>query len=547
MRSFITVLSLVIFTATASSADQSFSLTPSIMKTISINTSETKTLKLFGVPWSDYSRGLLKFNLDSIEYNKFRKVKKASLCFVVTNNDNPTNSPCNIAMLKTVWDDTATWRHAKGKDKWPSKQGYSNIDYAGNNSYRLKSMIPKGAKQVEFDVTDIVNAWLYQGMRNNGILLRLGKTVFGKPNLGKWNIILEKPLLKIEMTGTPPSPNDLKSQTLRFFPSAILPPVREPYIFLVFSGPPLNFPGSILNTGSNKTFFPSHGKLGLQWFFGPQCKYWKTPEAVITSYKKVAHNPAALGIHIDEWQHKKKHQMRIKASIEGIITAKKINPALYTLVYWRGENTIKPLTELKLPDLLVVEVYSHLRKRLKWGPVDLKSGKKRLDLARKYGIIEQTIVLLGEFMPAKDLKLAWTPEALEHEVKSYRKIAPESPGMGIYNSNAAPEMATLADKYFRKYFVAPAPELKISSPVMQAIIDYPHVEITAEAKAKNSAKIIRYDWFIDNRLVAKTKENKYIWDARGVKPGKHFITIHAIDSKWNRSSAQITVTVKDLK
>ena len=157
---------------------------------------------------------------------------------------------------------------------------------------------------------------------------------------------------------------------------------------------------------------------------------------------------------------------------------------------------------------------------------------------------ERTIAMLGLFPPASKLKQAWTLEDLENEVKKYRQISPEAPGMGIYNTSGDKETTRAADKYFRKYFVAPAPEVTISAPLMQAKITFPHVEIMAKAKAKNSAKIIRYDWFIDNRLVGRTGDNKYIWDTRGVQAGKHFITVHAIDSDWNRAAAQITVNVK---
>jgi hypothetical protein len=544
---YLIILTIVLSLAISSDASESFSLTPSLMKTVSINDNKNNTqLQLFGVPWSNYSRGLIKFDLKSIDYNKFRKVKRATLSFTVSKNNNPKNLPIKVALITTSWDNEANWRNPTSKSKWPAKKRHYNIDYACSEENQTSFLIHPEVKQLKLDVTSMVNAWLYQKDHNHGIMLRIGKTVYGKPDIGKWDVALTKPVLEVEMSGTPPSPSDLKSQTLRFFPSALLPPVRVPYIFLVFSGSDFNFPGSVLNTGSNKTFFPSNGKLGLQWFFGPQCKYWKTPQAVIDSYEKSANNPTVLGIHIDEWQSKKVHQMRIKASINGIIAAKKLNPALYTVVYWRGENTIKPLTEYKLPDLLVIEVYSHLRKKLKWGPIDFKSGKKRLDLAKKYGMIEQTIVLLGEFFPASELKQTWTLKALENEVKNYRQIAPEAPGMGIYNSNGDEKMTRAADKYFRKYFVAPAPEVTISAPLMQALITFPHVEIIAKAKSKNSAKVIRYDWFIDNRLVAKTKDNKYIWDVRGVQPGKHFITVHAIDSGWNRGAAQITVTVKAL-
>ena len=48
---------------------------------------------------------------------------------------------------------------------------------------------------------------------------------------------------------------------------------------------------------------------------------------------------------------------------------------------------------------------------------------------------------------------------------------------------------------------------------------------------------------IDNRLVAETDVAEYLWDTRGERPGYHFVTVHAVDSGWNRAAAQVMVMV----
>jgi len=53
--------------------------------------------------------------------------------------------------------------------------------------------------------------------------------------------------------------------------------------------------------------------------------------------------------------------------------------------------------------------------------------------------------------------------------------------------------------------------------------------------------VVKYRWFIDNRLVSETESPQDDWDLRGEAAGSHFVTVHAIDDGWNRSAAQILV------
>ena len=52
-----------------------------------------------------------------------------------------------------------------------------------------------------------------------------------------------------------------------------------------------------------------------------------------------------------------------------------------------------------------------------------------------------------------------------------------------------------------------------------------------------------YRYFIDNRLVAESSLSEFIWDCRGVAPGRHTITVHGMDSAYNRAAAQIPVII----
>ena len=94
-----------------------------------------------------------------------------------------------------------------------------------------------------------------------------------------------------------------------------------------------------------------------------------------------------------------------------------------------------------------------------------------------------------------------------------------------------------------KHFVEPAPEMVILEPQFEATLATAHVVVRVEATAKSNREISVYRWFIDNRLVAETDQPDYLWDLRGEHPGRHWITVHAVDSGFHRSAIQIPVRV----
>ncbi len=117
------------------------------------------------------------------------------------------------------------------------------------------------------------------------------------------------------------------------------------------------------------------------------------------------------------------------------------------------------------------------------------------------------------------------------------------PGIGFYYSGGK-ELAIECDALARKHFVEPAPDVTIAEPGFQALVTTPHVAVRAEAKAQDGRAIERCRWFVDNRLVAETKQPEYLWDLRGEQNGYHFLTVHVVDEAYNRAAAQILVTVQ---
>ncbi|MCC6443583.1 MAG: hypothetical protein IT210_09045 [Armatimonadetes bacterium] len=149
------------------------------------------------------------------------------------------------------------------------------------------------------------------------------------------------------------------------------------------------------------------------------------------------------------------------------------------------------------------------------------------------------ILAPGNYHPGDHL----TPDMIERQMAEMRAYAPEMPGAAFYASGD-PELARACDRLAKKLFVNPAPEVAISEPSFQVLLDTPHAAVCAEAKPKDGRALRRFRWFIDNCLMAETEEPKYAWNLRGEENGIHFITVHAVDSTYNRSAAQIAVDVR---
>ena len=332
------------------------------------------------------------------------------------------------------------------------------------------------------------------------------------------------------------------------YPSALLPPVREPYIFLWgFGGEMPRHPGAVANARDrNNHELAQQGILPLCWFYGPQAP-WKTKEEFLSRYRAVAEGPA-FGITVDEWMKRTvggHPAYKFEGSIEGMALAKRLDPTLYCAVYWRGEDSIAPLIEQGLPDLLIIEGYTHVdRGRPMSHGINIKGIKRRIDKARKLGAIERTIVMLGHILHSENYHdgHVLTPEILRQEVQDLRAYAPEMPGIAFYMAHD-PVLTRAADDACREFFVDPAPEVTIQRPAFQQAVKAGAIEVVAKATPKDGRTIRQYGWFLDNRCVAVTETPVFSADLSGLDAGTHFVTVHAMDDGCNRAAAQVSVRV----
>lgn len=529
-----------------------YTLEPSLAATVA----EGKTypandaINLVGKPYEEYSRGLLRFDLRKLTPMKFGGVTKATLRVVADNVSNPADLPVELAPLNVSWTSKATYGSPDGdKASWPTDANRTpHIDMALDSTYSTNAKpAPNHPNVLEWDVTRIVDAWLYQGYANNGILLRIGKTVFGRPDAGSWLVSIphaaESVQLIVELDGKPASRGDIGKRTLRCYPSALTPPVKQPYIFMWLFAPMPSFPGAVANTTlGNIESDAQTGILPMQWFYGPNNKWIDSRKGFENAYRDAAKLKGRFALFIDEWQKTgDAPDYAIEGSIDGAIAAKKINPSLYTVLCWRGEENFQRMIDAGQPDLVMIEAYSHMKniwpKDWALNPSDIEV---RANTIRKLGLIDRTIPTLGMILKKEDYypDAVWTADQIEQEIIAWRKIAPEMPGMGMYD-NGDPVLGEAADRLMRKHFVEPAPEVSISNPKFEEELSTAHVEFRTSAKGKDGREVKSYRWFVDNRWVAETNSPDLIWDIRELNPGLHFVTVHAIDSAWNRAAAQM--------
>ena len=368
------------------------------------------------------------------------------------------------------------------------------------------------------------------------------------------------------------------AKALAVYPSAKLPPISQPNMLGFYNMPCSRakqkmvhqwVPHWNLLTNVRRRIGKNHqlsetveyctknGILPLNYIKGPMIKKWDREGDWINYYLSAARNKHILGIGVDEWQRDGVVAYGgtkvVEFAANSLILTKQEHPEFYQMVFWRGEdNCIKEVIKQNGIDLLMIEGYTYVHQRHDW-TVSLQGTLKRINLARKWGAIEQTIVMLGQLtnVPCKTAPNLKPPEEAEFEkqIQYIRKHAPEMPGIAFYvagrrDFEELKEKLQACDRLFVKYYLKPAPQVTIKSPKQDELLTG-MCKISATASPKNAENtIIEYLWFIDNRLMARTKVTHWNWNTRLETPGKHIVTVQAIDSAYNRGVKQIKVEVK---
>jgi hypothetical protein len=517
---------------------------------------DNASLQLNGQPWAEYERGLMRFDLKAIDPARHGHLKRAVLRLHAAVVENKKNVPTVVSASSVAWNHEATFASPDGKSRWPADQNRAeNLDYAAMARGQARQVVTKPGP-VGFDVTEIVEGWLFQGQANHGFLLTMGSPIFGRPNAGVWSLEFagseakeNGPELIVELEGTPPTPEMAERRALTIYPSAALPPVKSPCAIVWYgvSDKELwkQFTVSNMSTYSSiAEWLAQRGVLDMTWGEGGPIDWLPTEDAWEKYYLDIAAGNRAYCMH--EW-HMSSDSNDARWAVRAARLAERKHPRCYSAFYYQGQQAMADLAANGELDLLIQEGYTHVTKELPIAgfTVGMPGIEERIDIARKAGAIERHVVMLGHtaaadrYHPGHEL----TPAMLEEQIKHLRTYAPEMPGIGFYYEGGR-DLAMECDRLARKYFVDPAPEVEITSPAFETRLsksDTPHVTIRADAQPKGERKVVKYRWFIDNRLVSETESPQYVWDLRGEAAGSHFVTVHAIDDGWNRSAAQILV------
>ncbi len=579
-------------TAVNAGADD-FALRPSKVVQVELN-GENPTLvdpaqgMLISMANYRLNRILLDFDWSAVAPERYADLEKALLVVDFTAVENPAAVPVMVGAMTCGWRDFAgTLRF--GGDPWPKRGVHETSGKPGRwdgglmeFGYGVVAEQPAVAPgRVAFDLTDAVNDWLYTGKDNYGLILRVGgQHLTGINNQGNWKLEFPVDKVRLELTfaGVAPTPADREARTLKSFPSALLAPVKDPYIFLFYNW----------NRGINEKFWPhfsvfntdgifdypelaQRGILPLTCRTGPQADWMHDEAGFYQGYRDVRH-----GVTIDEWQSvddtKKRDAdfdrdtpmgRKLVGAVDALKRIKRERPDCFIGVYWRGEVSMQPLAEAGLPDLVICEGYTRLPRFPQW-EIGNAEGIFHFELAKADGYYPQAINLHGTVVPGMyfpDYKRHFTPESIAEEVRILREKYPEVSGSGVYceigpfpffAENSWDEEAAVADVLpvllgyeaaLRKYFIEPAPEVTILEPRFEETITAPKARIVAKATPKEGRTIRNYRWFVDNRLIAETDGNSLLWDTRDVEPGMHVLTVHAVDSGWNRAASQVVVHV----
>lgn len=511
------------------------------------------TLRAGGAAWGDYHRVLLRFDLAGIDPAQHAQVKKAVLRLPVTAAENPSAVQTAVAASDVAWTDAATFASPDGTTSWPSRESHSNLDYAMLADGRTAGALTVPGT-AEFDVTAIVARWLFLGGPNNGFIVATGPTIWGRPDAGTWKLDFAAsqtgggPELVVEMEGAPPTPETARSRALALYPSPLLPPVRDPYVFVWYgAGDKMLWEkfevANMITYSTIGKWLAQRGALDLTWGEGSTVDWLPDKQAWERYYIGLAANN--LGFCMHEWHIADPDQC--EWAVEAARAAERAHPSCYSAFYFQGQDSMARLAGEGGLDLLITEGYTHVIREFPMAgfQVGMDGIMKRIDAARRGGAIGKHVVMLGhiaapeQYHPGHEL----TPAILDEQIAAVRAHAPEMPGIGFYYIAGGEKLAAQADALAGKHFVEPAPEVTITEPAFEAELSTPHVLVKAVATPQGGRTIAQYRWFIDNRLVAETTGPEYLWDLRGESPGRHFVTVHAVDSGFNRAAAQIPVRV----
>lgn len=344
---------------------------------------------------------------------------------------------------------------------------------------------------------------------------------------------------------------------IRAYPSSTLPPIAPPFLFYWDFGDGPTWSGAVANAqgvNSEATYREqlALGKLPVAWLFGPQWRYGQSYRQFVEYYE--THIQSRRAYLIDEWQSPKLQPLGhplsfrdpygIRGAIDGIAAAKQNSPDSIIIVAWRGEDSLLPLIQNNAVDYVAIEAYTHMPARLpqSWS-IGIPGVVQRLRKLRAWEAVDKALVWLGHIVPASDYPPGkeLNAEDLERQLAHYLSVAPELAGVAFYGSANDP-LVEIADRLCHEYFLENAPRVELRVRRGAANGDQQSIELVAVVESDPG--IVRFRWFVDNRLVHEGPSSSIIYLFANDETGNHLVTVHATDAEHRTGFTQIEVAVR---
>ena len=343
------------------------------------------------------------------------------------------------------------------------------------------------------------------------------------------------------------------------FPSANLAPINPPYYYMLQTGEiDERHAGnlSVYNVGSSARYFEGRyerwldrGVLPLLGRTAKQDRLRKRygGASFYEHYKEVLDNNFP-GFTVDEYLHNSpgmEYRDHYRESISAVRRIRNEDPQLWIHGYVTNvDNDIPPwvVSNHDMFDVIVLEAkidrdYSHHWNRF----------REYISNARQHGMQEKTIISMLGGIERDGVYHEQSRQSLRNQIAEVRRRLPESPGIAIWAGRGGDkdEMMSMWDILFKEFFIDPAPSARITSPSNGQIVSGTVTIQASGTPNSGTGKAIReYRFFVDNVLVAVGGPNTYQWNTDAVPPGRHTLTVHAVDADYLAGVDQVEVVVQ---
>lgn len=342
--------------------------------------------------------------------------------------------------------------------------------------------------------------------------------------------------------------------------SCELAPIGNPYFFMWWNAPapshahfnkdrlPRHQTVNYVAARQDRDWWLDRGVWPFGWSWGTQedAPFHSADE--YAAYMAGHIGRGAPGICFDEWVNSDGKNPKNALLAEACRRVKAAHPDFFigAFTHMQSAALVEALKEGWV-DLAIIESYPHVAGEPAWTP---ELALWRLGLAKKAGVLEQTIPALWIQPEDRTFSAAW----LERWLKRFRKDFPQMPGLAPLfpdgHDTADPrtlELTRVCDELRHNYYVEPAPRVEILEPANGATVETGTIEVVARA----DQPVQRWELYRDAERVAVRRDTKegalHRFGNIQAAAGRRVLTLHAVSPDWHRSAAQVSVRVVPLE